>query len=99
MTELLAGRKKVSSDSKRDDLEKAIENLKAGGSTAGGAGIELAYALAQENFVEGGINRVIIASDGDMNVGIVDHEALKEMIETRRKQTAPGDDGKRLASL
>ena len=63
----------------------AIDSLEAGGSTNGGAGIELAYSLAQQHFIEGGINRVIIASDGDMNVGITNQEALKNLIEHKRK--------------
>ena len=62
----------------------AIDALTAGGSTHGSAGIELAYALAQENMIDGGINRVLIASDGDMNVGTVNLEALKNLIERKR---------------
>ena len=58
-------------------IRSAIDALEAGGSTNGGAGIELAYSLAQQRFIDGGINRVIIASDGDMNVGTVSIEALK----------------------
>jgi Ca-activated chloride channel family protein len=64
---------------------RSLEQLQAGGSTNGGAGLQLAYDVAAENFIEGGINRVIIASDGDMNVGIADHEALKSLIERKRK--------------
>ncbi len=64
---------------------RALEQLQAGGSTNGGAGLQLAYDVAAENFIEDGINRVIIASDGDMNVGIADHEALISMIERKRK--------------
>ena len=63
----------------------AMDKLHAGGSTNGGAGLELAYRVAQNHFIEGGINRVIIASDGDMNVGIADHNALVSMIENKRK--------------
>lgn len=63
----------------------AIDNLRAGGSTNGGAGIQLAYNLAQQSFNKGGINRVIIASDGDMNVGMTSQDKLKELIETKRK--------------
>ncbi len=62
----------------------ALDSLEAGGSTNGGAGIQLAYNVAQQQFIEGGINRVVIASDGDMNVGIVNHEALKNLIEEKR---------------
>lgn len=63
----------------------AIDALEAGGSTHGSAGIKLAYQLAQQHKVEGGINRVIIASDGDMNVGTVNLEALKNLIERNRE--------------
>jgi len=66
-------------------IEAALERLSAGGSTNGGAGIQLAYSLAREGFVEGGINRVILATDGDFNVGTVNFEALKDLVETRRK--------------
>ena len=63
----------------------ALERLQAGGSTAGGAGIELAYKTAREAFVEGGINRVILASDGDFNVGVSDTGALTRLVEERAK--------------
>lgn len=63
----------------------AIDQLQAGGSTHGSAGIELAYQVAQQNFIADGINRVLIASDGDMNVGITSIDALKELIEQKRK--------------
>ncbi|MAT93169.1 MAG: hypothetical protein CME59_11275 [Halioglobus sp.] len=62
----------------------AIDGLEAGGSTHGSAGIKLAYALAQQHRIEGGINRVIIASDGDMNVGTVNIEALKDLVQRQR---------------
>ncbi len=63
----------------------ALERLEAGGSTNGGQGIEHAYALARRHFVEGGINRVVLATDGDFNVGVVSHDALVELIEAKRK--------------
>ncbi len=66
-------------------IEQAIDRLTAGGSTNGGAGIELAYALAQSAFIEEGINRVVLATDGDFNVGNFDIDRLKSMIETKRK--------------
>jgi Ca-activated chloride channel family protein len=66
-------------------IMNAINSLEAGGSTHGSAGIEMAYALAIQNRIEGGINRVIIASDGDMNVGTVNLEALKDLIKHKRK--------------
>jgi len=62
----------------------ALENLAAGGSTAGAEGIELAYRLAEQNKVDGGINRVILATDGDFNVGIEDPEDLKTYIKGKR---------------
>ncbi|MDX1733757.1 MAG: VWA domain-containing protein [Halioglobus sp.] len=64
---------------------QAIDGLEAGGSTHGSAGIKLAYALAEQYWIEDGINRVIIASDGDMNVGTVNIEALKDLIERKRE--------------
>ncbi len=66
-------------------IKGSIERLTAGGSTAGAAGIELAYQLAEENFVEGANNRVILATDGDFNVGISDDGALIRLIEEKRK--------------
>jgi len=66
-------------------IEAALDRLSAGGSTNGGAGIQLAYNLAREGFVEGGVNRVIVATDGDFNVGTVDFAALKNLVETQRK--------------
>ena len=63
----------------------ALQRLSAGGSTNGGAGIELAYRLAQQSFKKEGINRVILATDGDFNVGTVNQEALKNKIELQRK--------------
>lgn len=62
----------------------ALENLAAGGSTAGAEGIELAYRLAEQNKVSDGINRVILATDGDFNVGIDDPDALKTFIKSKR---------------
>ena len=63
----------------------ALEKLNAGGSTAGGAGIELAYKLAQENFIKGGNNRVILATDGDFNVGASSNTDMQTLIEEKRK--------------
>jgi Ca-activated chloride channel homolog len=62
----------------------AIEQLGAGGSTAGGEGIRQAYALAEQNFDPNGVNRVILATDGDFNVGITDRDELKGFIERAR---------------
>ena len=63
----------------------AIDRLKAGGSTAGGEGINLAYAVAVKNFIHGGVNRVILATDGDFNVGVADDEALKALAAEKAK--------------
>jgi Ca-activated chloride channel family protein len=65
-------------------IRRALESLNAGGSTAGGAGIELAYRIAEDNFIKGGVNRVILATDGDFNVGVSDTKALIELIEKKR---------------
>ncbi|HHG89619.1 MAG TPA: DUF3520 domain-containing protein [Devosia sp.] len=66
-------------------IVNALNNLGAGGSTAGAAGIELAYQLAEQAKIEGGINRVMLATDGDFNVGISSNRALKNFIEEKRK--------------
>lgn len=63
----------------------AIDRLKPGGSTAGGEGIEKAYSLAEANFDKNAVNRVILATDGDFNVGITDTQELKSFIERKRK--------------
>lgn len=65
-------------------IRAALNRLDAGGSTAGGAGLELAYRIAEDNFLEGGVNRVILATDGDFNVGVQSRDALVEMIEEKR---------------
>ena len=62
----------------------AIENLTAGGSTHGSAGIQAAYKLAEENFIQGGNNRVILATDGDLNVGVTGDGELTRLIEKKR---------------
>jgi Ca-activated chloride channel homolog len=63
----------------------AIDQLQAGGSTNGGAGIQLAYDLAAHNFIKNGTNRVILATDGDFNVGVVDRDKLFELIQAKAK--------------
>jgi len=68
------------------EIHDAIENLSAGGSTAGGAGIQLAYKVAKKHFIQDGNNRIILASDGDFNVGISSHEGLIKLIEEKRNQ-------------
>ena len=70
---------------RRGEIKAAIASLHAGGSTAGGAGIELAYRVAADAFVEGGVNRVILATDGDFNVGVSSPGALVRLIEEKRK--------------
>ena len=66
-------------------IDAAIDSLGAAGSTNGGAGIALAYAQAEQGFIKGGVNRVILATDGDFNVGTVNQESLKTTIEDHRK--------------
>jgi Ca-activated chloride channel family protein len=63
----------------------ALEKLQSGGSTAGGAGIELAYKTAEENFIKDGNNRVILATDGDFNVGVSSDKDMQTLIEEKRK--------------
>jgi len=69
----------------KEKIFEALDRLEAGGSTAGGAGIELAYSLAQQNFIKKGNNRVILATDGDFNVGASSNAAMKDLIEEKRK--------------
>jgi Ca-activated chloride channel family protein len=69
----------------RGKILAALDRLSAGGSTNGGAGIQLAYAIAEQAFIKNGINRVLLATDGDFNVGTVNFEALKNIIEEKRK--------------
>ncbi len=63
-----------------DAVRAALDNLEAGGSTAGGEGIALAYATARQAYIEGGINRVILATDGDFNVGISDVQGVQDLV-------------------
>ncbi|MDB6025005.1 MAG: uncharacterized protein JWM68_1228 [Verrucomicrobiales bacterium] len=69
----------------KEKILEALDRLEAGGSTNGGDGIEKAYALAEENFIKGGVNRVILATDGDFNVGISDQNALVNLIQKKAK--------------
>lgn len=69
----------------RTKIKKAINNLKAGGSTAGEAGIQTAYEQASKNFIEGGNNRVVLISDGDFNVGVSSVDELKTLISQKRE--------------
>lgn len=70
----------------RKTVEAALERLSAGGSTNGGAGIKKAYALAKDHFIEGGVNRVILATDGDFNVGMTDTDDLITMVEEKARE-------------
>ncbi|MEP7326966.1 MAG: VWA domain-containing protein [Gemmatimonadota bacterium] len=74
--------------SERDSILAALDCLQAGGSTAGGAGIQLAYRVAKENLIPGGNNRVILATDGDFNVGVSSDAELIRMIEEKRTEGA-----------
>ena len=76
--------KPTSGDEKKTIIE-ALDKLEAGGSTAGGAGIELAYKIASENFIKNGNNRVILATDGDFNVGSSSNSDMEKLIEEKRK--------------
>jgi Ca-activated chloride channel family protein len=69
----------------KDEIMAALDNLEAGGSTNGGQGIKLAYRVAQDNFIANGNNRVILATDGDFNVGLTGDSELVSMIEQKRK--------------
>ncbi|TPI27847.1 DUF3520 domain-containing protein [Mesorhizobium sp. B3-2-1] len=69
----------------KDKILNAIDNLRPGGSTAGEAGIKEAYKLAQQSFIKDGVNRVMLATDGDFNVGQTDDDDLKRLIESERK--------------
>lgn len=71
--------------SETETIEEAIDNLNAGGSTAGGQGIVLAYKVAKEHLIKGGNNRVILATDGDFNVGVSSTSELVSLIEEKRK--------------
>ncbi|MCV3208823.1 VWA domain-containing protein [Mesorhizobium sp. YC-39] len=71
--------------SEKDKILNAIDTLRPGGSTAGEAGIKEAYRLAQKSFVKDGVNRVMLATDGDFNVGQTDDDDLKRLIEQERK--------------
>ncbi|MFO2466057.1 VWA domain-containing protein [Pseudomonas sp. 15FMM2] len=66
-------------------IRNAIEQLSAGGATAGASGIEMAYQMAREGFIDKGINRILLATDGDFNVGISDFDSLKQMAVEQRK--------------
>ncbi|MEO8083557.1 MAG: von Willebrand factor type A domain-containing protein [Ardenticatenales bacterium] len=70
----------------RAAIGAAVEGLEAGGSTAGGEGIALAYDVAASAYIDGGVNRIILATDGDFNVGLSDPAQLERLVETRAKE-------------
>ena len=74
---------------KKAEILARIEEMKAGGSTNGGAGIQLAYDQAAAAFIHGGVNRVILATDGDFNVGVTDQDELVRLVESRAKGEKP----------
>ncbi len=75
------------SGTKQDTILAALAKLQAGGSTAGGAGIQLAYQIAEDNFIKGGTNRVILCTDGDFNVGVTSTGELQRLVEKKAKDT------------
>jgi len=72
------------SGSETKKIKNAIDDLRAGGSTAGGAAMDMAYEIAKENYIEGGNNRIVLGTDGDFNVGVSSTEALIEMVQNYR---------------
>ncbi len=76
---------KPTSGRDKTTIRNAIDQLTAGGATAGASGIELAYQMAREGFIDQGINRILLATDGDFNVGISDFDSLKQMAADQRK--------------
>lgn len=74
----------VSGD-KTGKIKRALNSLEAGGGTYGSKGIETAYRIAEENFIRGGNNRIILATDGDLNIGMTTEEELEELITEKRE--------------
>ena len=74
----------LESTSDERKILRSLNKLRAGGSTNGGAGIQLAYDIAEENYIEDGINRVMLATDGDFNVGMTDFDQLTQLVEKKR---------------
>ena len=85
-----AGDDRIVLDGVRGDetkkIKKALDSLEAGGGTYGSKGIETAYKLAEENYIEGGNNRIILATDGDLNIGLTSEEELEDLI-TEKKES------------
>lgn len=75
----------LDSTNNRGEILSALNDLEAGGSTNGGQGIELAYRVALDNFIQGGNNRVVLATDGDFNVGLTGDDELVRLIEAKRR--------------
>ena len=75
----------LDSTSDKAEMRLALSRLEAGGSTNGSAGIQLAYEIARKNFIKGGVNRVILGTDGDWNVGITNHDDLFDLIKQQAK--------------
>ena len=75
------------SGTKQKEILAVLGKLQAGGSTAGGAGIQLAYQIAEDNFIKGGTNRVILCTDGDFNVGVTNTGELQMLVEKKAKDT------------
>jgi len=73
--------------SDQETILAALDNLRAGGSTAGGAGIRLAYQVAEDHFIQGGVNRVILCTDGDFNVGTTSTAELERLVTQKAKET------------
>jgi Ca-activated chloride channel family protein len=71
----------------KEAIRAALDRLTAGGSTAGGAGLRLAYEIAEKNKIVGGVNRVVLCTDGDFNVGMTGTEEIAQFVETRAKET------------
>jgi Ca-activated chloride channel family protein len=71
--------------SQKTKIIAALDNLRAGGSTSGAAGITLAYSMAEQSYIKDGINRIFLATDGDFNVGVTNFDELKNMAEEKRK--------------
>lgn len=67
-------------------IKAALARLEAGGSTAGGQGLQLAYKIAKDNFIKGGVNRVMLATDGDFNVGVQSTDGIEQIVKTNREQ-------------
>lgn len=74
------------SGTNKHQIMEALDNLQSGGATDGGQGIRLAYKIAQENFIKNGNNRIILATDGDFNIGESSDKAMQQLIEEKREQ-------------